>query len=71
MATATRKLLLYWVGPFRVLEYIGPNACHLDLPSSLCWLHLVVNMSQLKPYTGDIVSPPNPVTLDGDLKYEL
>ena len=28
-------------------------------------------MSKLKPYTGDIVCPPDPATLARDLKFEL
>ena len=26
---------------------------------------------KLKPYTGNIISPPNPVPLDGELEYDL
>ena len=67
---ATIKPLTRWVRTFRVLECNDPNLYRLDLPSSLQQLYIVINVSQLKPYTGDIISPLYPVTLDRDLKYK-
>jgi transposase InsO family protein len=49
-----RKLAPRWVGPFKVLEMVGTNACRLELPAAYA-IHPVVNISQIEPYRG---SPP-------------
>ena len=43
----------------------------MALPPSLRLLHLVFNISVLKPYHGTIIPPPNPIQIDGDLEYEV
>ena len=43
--SVSRKLAPRWVGPYRVLECVGPNAYRLDLPSVLRAVHPVVNVS--------------------------
>ena len=43
------KLNPQWVGPFKVVKMVSPNAARLELPSE--WrMHPVVNVSRLEPY---------------------
>ena len=67
----TKKLAPLWVGPYKVLEVVNSNAYKLALPTSLYLLHLVFNISVLKPYCGTVIPPPNPIQIDGDLEYEV
>ena len=56
-----------FVGPFPVLQRIGPVAYRLEIPKR--WkVHDVFHVSLLKPYTvggGDGVAVPAPVVIDG------
>ena len=65
------KLKLLWVGPFRVVRAIGTNAYELDLPATLEWLHPAFNVSVLKRYEGQILSPPDPIELDTGPEFEV
>ena len=38
-----------WLGPYKIISLAGPNAIKLQLLRSM-QIHLVVNVSQLKPY---------------------
>ena len=67
----TKKLAPLWVRPYKVLEVVNSNAYKLALPTSLCLLHLLLNISVLKPYHGTIIPPPNPIRINGDLEYEV
>ena len=67
----TKKLAPLWVGPCKVLEVVNSNAYKLALPTSLRLLHLVFNISILKPYCGAVIPPPNPIQIDGDLEYKV
>ena len=67
----TKKLVPLWVRSYKVLEIINSNMYKLALPTSLHLLHPVFNISVLKPYCGTIIPPPNPIQVDGDLKYEV
>lgn len=35
MVDGTKKLIPLWIGPFEVLEQIGPVACRLKLPDNM------------------------------------
>ena len=59
----SRKLKPLWVGPFWVIHAIGTNAYELDLPATLEQLHPVFNISVLKRYKGQVLSPPDPIEL--------
>ena len=67
----SNKLKPLWVGPFRVVHTIGTNAYELDLPATLEWLHPVFNISVLKQYKGQVLSPPDPVELDTGPEFEV
>jgi hypothetical protein len=69
------KLLPKWLGPFRVIEKVGPVAYRLDLPPTMK-IHPVFHVSLLKPYRSDgAVQPPQvvnlPDTVDDTLVYEV
>ena len=65
------KLKPLWVGPFRVVHAIGTNAYELDLPATLEQLHPVFNVSVLKRYEGQVLSPPDPIELDTGPEFEV
>ena len=47
------KLSLRYIGPFEVLERVGPVAYRLALPPSLSCVHEVFHVSMLRKYTPD------------------
>ncbi|XP_038902460.1 uncharacterized protein LOC120089109 [Benincasa hispida] len=47
------KLSLCFVGPFEILERVGPVAYRLALPSSLFGVHNVFHVSMLRKYLTD------------------
>ncbi len=67
-----KKLLPRYVGPFTVLQRIGPSAYKLKLLPSMK-VHPVFNVSLLAPYRHDgRYQPPPPVlNLEGELEYEV
>ena len=65
------KLKQLWVGPFWVIHAIGTNAYELDLPANLERLHPVFNVSILKRYEGQVLSPPHPIELDTGSEFEV
>ena len=67
----SHKLKPLWVGPFRVVRAIGTNAYELDLPATLERLHPLFNVSVLKHYKGQVLSPPDPIELDTGPEFEV
>ena len=69
----TRKLHPRWVGPFKVLQRIGPVAYKLDLEGRFSSLHPTFHTSYPLPHQpgGSSGAPPEPVELDGQLEYEV
>jgi hypothetical protein len=50
VSTQVPKLQPSWVGPFKVLESIGPNAYRLQLPHEYRLVHDVFNAVDLRPW---------------------
>ena len=66
------KLTPRFVGPFRVLERIGPLAYKVDLPDKMAGVHNVFHVSHLRKYVHDegVVIQPN-LLEDVDVQPEL
>jgi hypothetical protein len=69
----SRKLDYRRLGPFPIIERIGPVAYRLRLPGDLL-IHNVFHVSLLEPaptnpFPSRIVPPPPPVEVDGELEY--
>ena len=68
----SRKLLPKYVGPFEVVQVVGPVAYKLNMNPR--WrIHPVFHVSLLEPYRTDgrVQPPPPPVELEGILEYEV
>lgn len=72
-----RKLMPRWVGPFHVVEHVGPVAVRLRLTNGFERLHDVFHVSKIKSYTprkGVPLGTATPMPLewvDGDPVYEV
>nr|GFA79251.1 putative reverse transcriptase domain-containing protein [Tanacetum cinerariifolium] len=66
-----RKLSLRFIGPFKVIERIGPVAYKLELPDKLCGIHDTFHVSNLKRcfVNDDVVIPLDEVQLDDKLHF--
>nr|KYP44781.1 Retrotransposable element Tf2 [Cajanus cajan] len=60
-ALKARKLTLWFVGPYQIIQRVGPVAYQLAFPPSLSNLHDVFHVSQLRKYVHD---PGHVVELD-------
>ena len=66
------KLSPRFIGPFEILERIGPVAYRLALPPSLDAVHNVFHVSMLRKYVADPshIVDYEPLQLREDLSYE-
>ncbi|KAK4723851.1 hypothetical protein R3W88_026630 [Solanum pinnatisectum] len=66
------KLSPRYIGPFEVLECVGPVAYRLALPFNISGVHPVFYMSMLKRYHGDrdYIIKWDSIVLDKDLQYD-
>ena len=66
------KLSPRFIGPYEVLERIGPMAYLLALPSELAKLHNVFHVSMLRRYRSDEthILPVQDVQVQADLSYD-
>ena len=67
-----RKLLPKWIGPFEVVQVVGPVAYKLKMNPG--WrVHPVFHVSLLEPYRTDgrVQPPPPPIEMEGVLEYEV
>jgi hypothetical protein len=69
---SSRKLLPKWIGPFEVVQVVGPVAYKLKMNPG--WrVYPVFHMSLLEPYKEDgrVQPPPPPIEMEGALEYEM
>ena len=66
------KLSPHYIGPFEIVERIGPVAYRLDLPEELSRVHNVFHISMLRKYISDPshVLETLEIELRDDLSYE-
>ncbi|XP_050229144.1 uncharacterized protein LOC126678285 [Mercurialis annua] len=66
------KLSPRFIGPYEVIEKIGPVAYRLALPPELSQIHNVFHVSMLRRYMSDpsYVLQVQPIELKDDLSYE-
>ena len=65
------KLSPRYIGPFEIVERIGPVAYRLDLPEELSRVHNVFHISMLRKYISDpshVLETPQ-IELSDDLSY--
>ena len=67
------KLNPRFIGPFRILERIGPVAYRLELSPELSRIHNVFHVSMLKKYVLDLshILKDPPIELEEDLSFEV
>ena len=67
-----RKLSPRYIGPFEIVERVGPVAYRLDLPEKLSRVHNVFHISMIRKYIPDpshVLEAPE-IELREDLSYE-
>ncbi|GJS97450.1 hypothetical protein Tco_0804418 [Tanacetum coccineum] len=65
------KLAPRFVGPFEIIERIGPVACRLDLPEKLNGIHDTFHVSNLKKCLADptLKVPLDEIRIDAKLNF--
>ena len=71
----SKKLDYKKMGPFKIIRKVGTSSYKLDLPASMT-IHNTFHISLLEPYEynkfpSQIQTPPPPMEIDGEPKYEL
>jgi len=70
----TEKLTERFIGPYRVKKIVSSNAIELELPSTVK-IHLVVNVSRVRKYVGQVEGQkkeqPLPVIIEGEEEWEV
>jgi len=74
MERRTEKLTERFVGPYKIKKIISSNAVELEL-SSTVKIHLVVNVSRIQRYVGQVEGQrkkqPAPVVIKGEEEWEV
>ena len=65
------KLGPKFIGPFRVIAWVGKAAYRMDLPAELNQIHITFNVSQLRKCVADesVVVPLDDIHVDERLNY--
>ena len=65
------KLSPRYIGPYQIIERVGPAAYRLELPTELARIHDVFHVSMLRKYSSDTshVLQVQPIELKEDLGY--
>jgi len=70
----TEKLTERFMGPYRIKKIVSSNAIELELPSTVK-IHLVVNVSRIHRYVGQVEGQrkeqPLPVIIKGEEEWEV
>jgi hypothetical protein len=70
----SRKLMERRIGPYSIIQLMGPNAVKLQLPRHMR-IHPVFNVTRIRPFTealeGQQVRKPPPVEIEGTVEYEV
>jgi len=70
----TEKLTERFVSPYKIKKIVSSNAVELELPSTIK-IHLVVNVSRIRRYVGQVEGQrkeqPAPVTIKGEEEWEV
>jgi len=70
----TEKLMERFVGPYKIKKIISSNTVELELPSTIK-IHLVVNVSRIRRYVGQVEGQrkeqPTPVIIKGEKEWEI
>ena len=66
------KLSPRFIGPYEIMERVGPVAYRLALPPELSQIHDVFHVSMLRRYRSvpSHILQAQPIKLEGDLSYE-
>jgi len=68
------KLTERFVGPYKIKKIVSSNAIELELPSTVK-IHLVVNVSRIRRYIGQVKGQkkeqPLPVIIEGEEEWEV
>ena len=67
------KLNPRYIGPFRIIERIGPVAYRLELPLEMSRIHNVFHVSMLRKYVSDPshILEAQPIELNEDFSFEV
>lgn len=71
-----KKLAEKYMGPYEILDKVGPQSFRLRLPNEMRLIHPVFHVSMLEPehpssIPNRVPSPPPPVELEGGPEYEM
>ena len=76
MTQPSKKLSKKFLGPFEILAKAGTHSYTLWLPDTICGVHPIFHVFMLEPATLNeipncVQSPPSPVKVQVELKYEI